>query len=871
MPTETLQYPDPVTTVVVPVRDEQDNVGPLLRRVHTVVHDDLRHPVEVLFVDDSETPETGVAIQAAARTLSTPHLRIRHIHRTGTVRQGGLTGAVVDGVREARAPHIVVMDGDLQHPPETLPHIMQQLKGNHLVVASRYRRGGNNDGLDGFVRKFVSRSATALTRLLFPRVLRGITDPMTGFFAFHRDELDLERLKDGSGFKILLEILASHLHLKRAEVPLQFQARVDGKSKSGEGNGAEFLRQVARLRLRTIPAFLNFMFGGGAIAAMGALMLWLMVGNGVNPLVANAVQLVTTLVLNFLYNRMITWRGAGGSLKRQMLSFGVTRVLTQLGSWGAFVGLMAVGAHLDLFSLTWRAQLANAIAIGGAMLVNFMTSKYIVFRSHHRHRRRSRAKLAFAAVAMLGTGGTCMALGAFGWRACFIALIVTYAVFSLTMSTAELRWRIYGRRTPEARASMGFPTPVPVQDAQMFFSFILPVKHGSYAVVSKTVAAVMAQGHPNFELVLSLAEGDHATIAAAHQIAQTYPRIRIITQYYGKSSKPKQLNTAWPQCRGDVIGIVDAETLTMPGLLLAVEAEFRKDPTIGIVQGGVQLMNLGLKPPKEWGKFAKYPRLQRVLRWVFTSKLWMALRGWFCVHNVMEYYNWFSSRMKESADNGVVTLGGNTVFYRKEVIEAIGGIPETLTEDAAAGILASAQGEWRIAVCYDPQLTSREQTPSHIFGAGGLDAQRERWDQGFLQEVFRGNWRKLPLHKRLRALYSLSMPFIQALNGLMLPVSLVSAFVLRAPDFLTLATFLPLIPMMLSVAVQVLSLREFGRDYKKKVSLWNYFSLVVLNLPYQALLALPAIKAVVRHVQGNDDWRSTSHDAQYMEPAESAA
>lgn len=67
----------------------------------------------------------------------------------------------------------------------------------------------------------------------------------------------------------------------------------------------------ARLRqsLQASPTFINFVFGGGVIAMLGAGMLGLLVRAGVSPHSAQAAQLTLTLVLNFAYNSAITWRG----------------------------------------------------------------------------------------------------------------------------------------------------------------------------------------------------------------------------------------------------------------------------------------------------------------------------------------------------------------------------------------------------------------------------------------------------------------------------------------------------------------------------------------------------------------------------------
>ena len=65
------------------------------------------------------------------------------LHRE--VPSGGLGGAVVEGLRVARADWVVVMDGDLQHPPEMVPELVEagRRAGADLVVATRYTDGGS--------------------------------------------------------------------------------------------------------------------------------------------------------------------------------------------------------------------------------------------------------------------------------------------------------------------------------------------------------------------------------------------------------------------------------------------------------------------------------------------------------------------------------------------------------------------------------------------------------------------------------------------------------------------------------------------------------------------------------------------------------
>lgn len=275
-------------TVVVPTFNEAENVGPLVRRLGDALS---RVDAEILFVDDS-TDGTVEAIRAAAATTDVP---VRVIHRP--VADGGLGGAVALGLREASADICVVMDGDLQHPPEVVPELLARHREGDVdvVVASRYVGGGDSDGLGGLTRTYVSKISTGLTKAMFPIRLSGCTDPMTGFFLVDRSAVNLDALRP-RGFKILLEILARN-DLRTAEIPFRFAGRTGGRSKASMRQGMRFLVQLAALRFGKMSVF-------ALIGALGALanlaIMWALTTAGMPYIWAAIVAAETTIIGNFL-------------------------------------------------------------------------------------------------------------------------------------------------------------------------------------------------------------------------------------------------------------------------------------------------------------------------------------------------------------------------------------------------------------------------------------------------------------------------------------------------------------------------------------------------------------------------------------------
>jgi hypothetical protein len=109
---------------------------------------------------------------------------------------------------------------------------------------------GNSKGLSSRARRLGSSGATGLARLLFPRTLAPVTDPMSGFFAVRTAAIDPAELHP-RGFKILLEVLVRTRPLRVVEVPFEFAERCVGKSKASWREMARYLRLLVALRITT--------------------------------------------------------------------------------------------------------------------------------------------------------------------------------------------------------------------------------------------------------------------------------------------------------------------------------------------------------------------------------------------------------------------------------------------------------------------------------------------------------------------------------------------------------------------------------------------------------------------------------------------
>lgn len=237
-----------LVSVLVPTRHEGPNVARLLEGIEAAM---AARPVEVVFVDDSDD-ETPQVIEEQARRAG---LNVRLLHREPTERWGGLGGAVVDGLDHVSGSTVVVMDADLQHPPAVVADLVEGIdRGGDLVVASRRVPGGREaEGLT-LGRRLLSRGATTIASGLFPGRVGRVSDPLSGFFAVRLRSLDLELLHP-DGFKVLVEILATHPDLEAEEVPFEFAGRDQGLSKASATEATRFAGHLVDLRIRTSGAW----------------------------------------------------------------------------------------------------------------------------------------------------------------------------------------------------------------------------------------------------------------------------------------------------------------------------------------------------------------------------------------------------------------------------------------------------------------------------------------------------------------------------------------------------------------------------------------------------------------------------------------
>ncbi|MCX5699019.1 MAG: polyprenol monophosphomannose synthase [Candidatus Omnitrophica bacterium] len=232
-------------SLVIPTYNEAVNIAKLCRKIINVL-DRISLDFEIIIVDDNSPDGTW----RIAEDLAKQDLRIKLVRR---MRARGLGSAVVSGWEVSQGEILGVMDADLQHPPEILEEMLNQIFNHQeidIVVASRYAAGGGIEN-SSFWQILRPQLAIFLGAIFVPKIFKSVKDPMSGYFILRKKVISGIQLRP-LGYKILLEVLAMGSYKKVYELPYSFAVREAGRTKSGWKQYFIFLLQLIKLKIKFV-------------------------------------------------------------------------------------------------------------------------------------------------------------------------------------------------------------------------------------------------------------------------------------------------------------------------------------------------------------------------------------------------------------------------------------------------------------------------------------------------------------------------------------------------------------------------------------------------------------------------------------------
>ena len=376
----------PTLSLVLPTFNERENLTELVASVSAVLDAKLPGDYELIVVDDDSPDRTW----ELAEQLAAHHPALRVLRRTDVK---GLATAVVDGWRLAEGRILGVIDADLQHPPETLGALLDQvIAGADLAVASRRVEGGGVSDWS-LRRQLLSRGAQGLGMAILPEVVGRVSDPMSGYFLLRREAISAAELKP-LGYKILLEVIARGAIGRIAEVAYVFNERQHGESKVTPRQYVDYLRHLWRLRraypwgwlapLRRGPFGRLVKYGIVGLSGVGVDMLVLYLLSDPTTLAlgltrSKIIAAEVALLNNFIWNDRWTFR----DLSRE--ERGLRAWFRRLGRFhlvclvGIVINVVVLNVLFNMFGM--NRYVANLIAIGVVTAWNFVLNLTLYWRS----------------------------------------------------------------------------------------------------------------------------------------------------------------------------------------------------------------------------------------------------------------------------------------------------------------------------------------------------------------------------------------------------------------------------------------------------------------------------------------------------------
>ena len=360
-------------SLILPTFNESGNISEIVRILTDLLDPAWAGCYELIVVDDHSPDRTW----KIALDLTEQYPQLKVLHRET---EKGLSTAVIRGWQAGQGEILGVIDADLQHPPEILLQLLEEMeRGADLAIASRHVEGGGVSEWS-MIRRFLSRGAQMLGLVILPEVINRLSDPMSGFFMVRRSAIAGVTLSP-VGYKILIEVAARGKSRGIGEVGYVFRERQAGESKVTWKQYLEYLQHLIRLRLSLSSRFIQFCLVGltGVVLDMGLLFLLSDPSMLAWPLTrSKIIASELAIINNFLWNDLWTFGDITRrqpSKKQQLKRFIKFNLICLAG---LVLNVVLLNIFFNVFGL--NRYLANFCAIAIVTFWNFWVNLKLSWR-----------------------------------------------------------------------------------------------------------------------------------------------------------------------------------------------------------------------------------------------------------------------------------------------------------------------------------------------------------------------------------------------------------------------------------------------------------------------------------------------------------
>lgn len=356
--------------IIIPTFNEAQMIDETLTAVFQATSLIKDYDIYVLVFDSQSSDGTGEIVVQLQKKYSSLYLQTEPS-------KSGLGSAYLQAMRyaltELSADIIIEFDADLSHQPHYIPHMLEKMKDNDVVVGSRYVLGGKIPKDWGWHRKLLSMTGNFIVRLFLTTQYKDYT---TGFRATRRwlllNVLPDQFLSSQYAYKLQLFWLLHKANARIYEYPIEFIDRQKGVSKLPTNSIIDTLRVLLILRYKEHRRYVKMCLVGLVGVAVQYLVYNILRQN-LSPFNAAKWAVIAALINNFVLNNQFTFARVGrvGGYDR------IRSIILYMGYCGLMAYLQSYWLYLSTKAIGFGVIKENLIIFAGIVLGSILN--YIIF------------------------------------------------------------------------------------------------------------------------------------------------------------------------------------------------------------------------------------------------------------------------------------------------------------------------------------------------------------------------------------------------------------------------------------------------------------------------------------------------------------